>query len=167
MLIREDVITRATPQRAWELLSDPSLHTLWNPRIVDTNVWGSDAPGLGYKYRVTLELSGRRTEFDAEIVEFTSPTRFVARLEERNKGDGKNLDRYVIESYDVMTRRAGTYVNHEVRIHHSGVNIFLRMLVWLIMKVGRPTEKTIMRRFAEIAEDDGLSAPSASTGKIA
>lgn len=153
MLIHDDVVTQATPERVWELLSDPSLHELWNPKIVSTEASSLDSPGVGFRYRVTLEMSGRRTEFDAEIIEFVRPSRLVARLEERRQGDGKHFGRFVIESFVVTRRGSRTHVSHEVRIHHSGMNVFVRMLIWLIMRIGQPTGPTYMQRFAELAEE--------------
>jgi uncharacterized protein YndB with AHSA1/START domain len=154
MLIREDVITRATPERAWELISDPSLHDLWNSHIVSTEVPSTERPAQGLRYRVTYELSGRRNEFDAEITEFSPPHRFVARLEERVKGDGKNWERFAVESYVLTPRGSTTHVRHEVRIEHAGEGVLIRLLVWLISRFGKPTGKPFMERFRELAEDD-------------
>jgi uncharacterized protein YndB with AHSA1/START domain len=153
MLFREDVVTRAAPERAWALISDPSLHGQWNPRIVATETADSGPPGLGFRYRVTYELSGRRCEYDAEVVEFSPPTRFVVRLEERFKGDGSNLKRFVIETYETTLRTTGTYVRHEVRVRFAGVNVLMRLMIWLIQRTGRPAGETFMQRFAEIAEE--------------
>lgn len=154
MRIREEATTSATPERAWELLSDPALHGLWNPRIVATGVLGSGRPGVGHRYRVTYELSGRRNEFEAEIVEFEPPFRFTARLEEREKGDGTHFERHAIERYIVTPRASGTHVRHEVKIHQSGVPLGIRFLVWVMFRLGKPTGPTFMEHFAEIAEGD-------------
>ena len=159
MLIREDVVTRATPERAWELISDPSLHGLWNTHVVSTQALSSSGPGPGFRYRVTFELSGRQSEFDAEITEFSPPLRFAARLEERVKGDGRNWQRFIEETYYLTRRREGTHVRHQVRIHHSGINVFLRILIWLILRTGKPQGQTIMERFRLLAE--GEASPAA------
>jgi uncharacterized protein YndB with AHSA1/START domain len=161
VLIREDVVTRATPERAWELVSDPALHELWNPRIVRTEASGSGPPGKGYRYRVTFEMSGRRTEMDAEITEFSPPLRFAARLEERFKADGKDWQRFYDESYVITPHRDATHVRHDVRVHHSGVNLFWRFVIWLISRTGRPQEQPFMERFGELAAGDA-PRPAAS-----
>jgi len=152
VVIREDVVTRASSERAWELLSNPSLHDLWNPRIVATEMSGSGPLGLGSRYRVTYTLSGRRSEFDAEIVEWSPPWRFSARLEERVKGDGRDWKRFVEERYTLTRRGDRTHVRHQVRIHASGVNILLRLLIWLVLRTGRPQGQPFMERFRELAE---------------
>jgi uncharacterized protein YndB with AHSA1/START domain len=163
MLIREDVVTTATPERAWELIHDPSLHDLWNPRIVRTEILGGGAAGVGFRYRVTYEMSGRQSELDAEITEFSPPCRYVARLEERVKGDGRHAERWMEERYLVTRHGRGTRVRHEVRIHRSGVNLFLRILIRLLMRTGRPTGQPFMERFCELAEEraPGTAARSA------
>lgn len=153
MLIREDVVTSATPERAWELIRDPAVHGLWNQHIVGTEIFGSGTPEIGLRYRVTYELSGRRNELDAQITEFMPGERWVARLEERLKGDGRNFERNMVESY-VLTRSGGkTHVRHEVHIHHDGVHPLLKALIWFVMKFGRPVGQPMMDKFRELAED--------------
>jgi uncharacterized protein YndB with AHSA1/START domain len=154
MLIREAVTTSASPERLWQLLSDPMLHGQWNPHIVSTEALGSATPCAGNRYRITYELNGRRSEFDAEITEFMPPSRWAARMEERTKGDGSNFDRYMVESYVVSPRGTRHHICHDVRIHNPGINIFLRALIWVIQRIGKPTGPTIMQRFAQIAEGD-------------
>ena len=62
------------------------------------------------------------------------------------------MGRSMIETYDVTPRGSRTRVVHDVRVNEPGVNVLLRILVWLIMHTGRPAGKTVMQRFAEIAE---------------
>ena len=93
-------------------------------------------------------------------MEFSPPSRWVARLEERLKGDGSNFERSMVETYAVTPRGSRTHVGHDVRIDHSGVNIFLRALIWLIQHTGRPVGMTLMQRFGEIAESAGTSTPA-------
>jgi uncharacterized protein YndB with AHSA1/START domain len=158
MLIREEVDTRATPERAWELIRDPWLHVRWNPRILETEVLSSGAPAVGFRYRVTYELANHRDPFDAEIVEFVPGERWAVRLEERLKGDGRNFQRYMIESYTIAAQGDVTHVTHEVRIHHPGVNPLLRFFIWIVMRYGRPVDGTFMDRFRELAEGETRKA---------
>ena len=158
MHIREQVVTTAGPGRAWELIADVSIHGLWNPHVVDTQAWTAASPGVGSRYRVTYELSGRRNDYDAEIVEWVPEQRFGARLEERVKGDGANLARYVVETYTIERRGSGTRVVHDVRIHHDGLPWYLRALIALVMATGHPVGKTVMQQFAELAESEGSPA---------
>ncbi len=159
MLIHEEATTRATPERAWELLSDPMLHALWNPRIVNTGLSGSPRLGVGLRYRVTYELSGRHSEFDAEVTEFEAPRLLTIRLEEREKGDGKHWNRYMVERYLVSPDGDRTHVRHEVRVFQSGVPLWARVAVWLILQFGKPTGPTFMEHFAELAEEEPASEP--------
>lgn len=152
VLIREDVATRVPPERAWEMLSDPSLHAQWNPRIVSTKIVSPGPPAQGFRYRVTYELSGRRNEMEAQIIEFSPPLRFVARLEERVKGDGRNWQRFVVETYLLTRSGDRTLIRHEIRVHHAGLNPFLRLLIWFISRTGRPTGQPFMERFRELVE---------------
>ena len=155
VLIREEVQTRVTPERAWELLSDPALHSLWNPRIVATEVSGAGPPGLGFQYRVTYELAGRRDQFDAEVTEFSPPVRFSARLKARAQVRGQSWNRGSIESYTIEPRRDGVRVRHEIRVDLSGANGFLQLLTGLLSRLGPPQGDPFLERFREVAEDEG------------
>jgi hypothetical protein len=152
MLIQEQVDTAVTPDRAWELIRDPWLHGRWNSNILETEVLTQGPAALGFRYRVTYELSGKKTQFDAEITEFRPGERWTARLEERVKGDGRHFDRYMVESYTIHPQVHGAHVVHEVHIHNSGVHPALRFMAWLVMKTGRPVGKPFMERFRELAE---------------
>src|SRR5512147_2101817 len=117
MRIREESTMRADAGRAWALVCDPRRHGEWNPRIVATEVYGDGVPGRGMRYRITYEMSGRQSEFDAEVVEFTPAVRWAARLVERDQGDGGHMGRFMLESYVLEPRGGGTHVVHDVDIH--------------------------------------------------
>lgn len=160
MRIREQTLSRATPDRLWELIADPSLHPLWNPRIVETFVPDGD-PAVGFRYRVTYELNGRRSEYDAEITEVTPHARFATRLRERNQGDGRHWQRFVEETLTLSAAGHRTRVRHDVRIHHSGIPLPWRALIWLIQRLGRPTGPTFVERLSDLAEDEPPRATTA------
>jgi uncharacterized protein YndB with AHSA1/START domain len=162
MRLHEEVVTRATPERVWELIADPENHGRWNPHVVGTERISCGEPAFGARYRVTYELSGRRSEFDAVVVEFSPPKRWAARLEERTQGDGRNFGRYMTETYTVVPHGNRVHVAHDVEIVLAGVPLWLRALVWFIQKLGRPTEPTIMQRFGELAESDSPKGRSAA-----
>ena len=164
MLIREEATTRATPEQVWAMLCDPARHGSWNPRITGTEVYGSGEPGYGMRYRITYDMSGRSSQFDAEITEFSPPTRFAAKLTERATGDGSNMDRYMVESYDVSQQRGRTRVVHQVNIHAPGINVFLRALIWLIMHAGHSTRQTYMEKFARLVEASAATGNQGSAG---
>lgn len=166
MRFREQVVTTASPERAWELIADVSIHGLWNSHIVDTQVGVSGGAVVGMRYRITYELNGRRNEYDAEVVELEPSRRFVARLEERYKGDGANLSRYMIERYTLEPRGSGARVVHDVRVFNDGVPWYLRALVWLVMTTGRPVGRTIMQEFAALAEGAAAGAPAGRDAPI-
>jgi hypothetical protein len=54
-------------------------------------------------------------------------------------------------------------VRHRIVIHHSGVNVFVRALVWLIMKTGKPQGEPFLERFRRIVEDESLVAAGSSS----
>lgn len=162
MRIREEVTTQATPEQAWAMLCDPARHGSWNLRITATEIYGSGEPGFGMRYRVSYDLSGRSSQFDAEITEFSPPTRLAAKLVERATGDGAHMDRYMVESYDVSQHGGRTRVVHQVDIHAPGINIFLRALIWLIMHAGRSTGQTYMEKFAQLVEAAGREGSAGS-----
>ncbi len=160
MRIREQVLTPAAPEQAWALIRDLARHHEWNPKITATEVSGSGEPGVGTRYRITYTMSGRANEYEAEVTEWSPPHAFAARLEERVKGDGRNAARYMLERYDVTPVGARTRVVHDVRVVHSGIPLPLRILIWVIMHLGRPTEPTVMQTFAALAEKES-AAPTA------
>jgi len=126
---------------------------------VRTEMFGTSEPGIGTRYRLAYEMSGHSSEFDAEIVEFSPPRRFAARLVERNQGDGSHADRFMIESYDLLDRRGGTRILHDVAIHFAGVPWWVAALAWVITRLGKPTGQTYVEKLARLAERPRDSDP--------
>lgn len=153
MLIREEILTRVAPERAWELVSNPALHSLWNPRIVATEVSSAGPPGLGFRYRVTYEMTGRRDQFDAEVTEFSPLVRYCARLKARGQGRGESR-RGSIESYTIAPEPGGVRVRHEIRADLSGVNGFRRILIGFLSRFGRPQGDPYLEQFRQVAEEE-------------
>jgi hypothetical protein len=166
MHIREQGMTTATPERCWELLSDVTRHGQWNAHVVDTQAWDGRVTGVGSRFRVTYELSGKRNEYDAEIVEWVPGSRFAARLEARVKGDGAHADQFVIESYRLEPARGGTRVVHDVRIEHDGLPWYWKLLVAFILTFGHPVGPSLLAGFASLAEA-GDPAGAAETPRAA
>jgi hypothetical protein len=163
MRFREEVFVDATPDRVWELIADPLAHGQWNPRVVATEVVSSGVPALGSRYRVTYQMSGKRFEYDADVVEFSPLTRWAARFEARNQGDGRDFRRFMTESYSVIPHGPRVQVVHDVDVDFSGVNFCVRALIWLIQRTGHPVERTILQGLAEIAE----ATPSPDRSRVA
>ncbi len=165
MRVREEAIAKVPAERAWSILADPELHSLWNPRILRTVRSGFGPWTVGSRYRIRYDLGRGAVEFDAEITEFRPPALLVARLEERVRPSEPDARRrWVEERYELRPAGPHTRVVHEVVVHHSGVPWPLRALVWLIMRFGEPVGQTYMEKFAELAEGD-LALASPASGR--
>lgn len=154
MLILEEITVQTGPEHAWELLSDPSCHGLWIPHIVATKASSHGPAGRGFRYRVTYEMAGRRSEFDAEVTEFEPPLMYGARLSSRVQGLGQRWDREVFERYRIEARESGCHVRHEVQIDLRGVNPLIRGLIWVLSRFGRPRGLPFLQKFRRVAESE-------------
>ena len=88
------------------------------------------------------------SEFLAEFVHFEPPTKLVI----RHTGGPDSQNRVIEEMYELSERDGGTFLIQTIHIDNAGINIFLRFLVWLIQRWGRPTGKRYLETLRDIIE---------------
>ena len=148
MILKDTVQIKSPPDTVWMFIEDPERMKSWNPKIqcISSISWGERA--IGYRYRVTYVMKGKTSDFLAEIVEYRKPEKLVIRLTEGNLPRGS----YVNEIYQLSATIEGTLLEQRVEIHNSGINIFLRLLIALISRFGKPTGEKYLEKLKELVE---------------
>ena len=153
-----DSISINTPAAiVWAFLVNPANLPLWNPKVKRISPASFSAPGPGYRYAITYQMHerARSTEFLAEFVRFEPPLNLVI----RNTGGLGSRNQIIEEIYELSERGGGTFLVQTVDIRNSGINLFLRLLIWFIQRWGKPTGKRYLETLRDIIEQRMATPP--------
>ena len=139
------------PARAvWAFLENPANMLRWNPKVKHVSPSSFSGPQQGYRYAITYQMHerARASEFQAEFVHFEPFSKLVI----RHTGTQSPHDRVIEEIYELSERDGGTFLTQTIHIENSGINIFLRLLIWIIQRWGKPTGKPYLETLRDIIE---------------
>jgi hypothetical protein len=136
----------------WAFLENPANMLLWNPKVKHVSPSSFSVPQQGYRYAITYQMheNARASEFLAEFVHFEPFSKLVI----RHTGGLSPRDRVIEEVYELSERDGGTFLTQTIHIENSGINIFLRFLIWIIQRWGKPTGKPYLAALRDIIERD-------------
>lgn len=148
------IFIHSPPATVWAFLRDPENMLRWNPNVRSVSSPSFSDFGRGYRFAITYQLSekSRPANFQAEFVQFDPPSKLVIRQTEELASP---QSRTIEEVYELADRDGGTQLVQTIRIEHSGINLFLRFLIWAVQKWGRPTGTTHLAILRETIEQDG------------
>jgi hypothetical protein len=134
----------------WAFLENPANMLLWNPKVKNVTPSSFSSPGQGYRYAITYQMheTSRASEFLAEFVQFEPFSKLVI----RHTGGLSPHDRVIEEIYELSQRNGGTFLTQSIHTENSGINVFLRLLIWLIQRWGKPTGKPYLETLRDIIE---------------
>jgi len=132
----------------WAFLEDPKNMLLWNPKVKRVSPSAFASPQQGYRYSITYQMHERAkpTEFLAEFVHFEPLSKLVI----RHTGGLSPHNSVIEEIYELSERDGGTFLKQTIKIGNSGINIFFRILIWLIQRWGKPTGKRYLETLRDI-----------------
>jgi len=136
----------------WAFLENPGNMPLWNPKVKCVSPSSFSRPQQGYRYAITYQMheNSRASEFQAEFVHFEPSAKLFIRL----TGGLSPRDSVISESYELTERDGGTFLKQTINIENSGINIFFRLLIWIIQRWGKPVGKPYLGTLRDIIETD-------------
>ena len=153
MKLVNSVFINSSPDTVWAFLENPENMLLWNPKVKHVSPSCFSSPKQGYRYAITYQMSGNAiaSELEAEFVHFEPLSKLTIR---HTGGLSSPPGRIIEENYELAERNGGTFLTQTICIRNSGINIFLRLLIWIIQKWGKPTGKPYLEVFRDIIEMD-------------
>jgi hypothetical protein len=135
----------------WAFLKIPANMPLWNPKVKRISPSSFSGPQQGYRYAITYQMheTSRASEFLAEFVHFEPFSKLVI----RHTGGLSPHDSVIEEIYELSERDGGTFLTQTINIENSGINIFFRILIWIIQRWGKPTGKQYLATLRDIVEN--------------
>ena len=155
MKISEQIQIKARPEVVWKLIEDPAQICLWNPKLIQVVPVSSGQRRVGYCYRATYEMSGKRSEMSFEIREYEPFRKWSAHGNTiKSEAVIKIQNSGVIESYELIEKGEGTLVKQEIDMDMSYQPFWLRILVWIILKTGKPVGSGPLDKLKQLVEGE-------------
>lgn len=153
MKLENSIFIKRPPGAVWAFLENPENMPLWNPNVKHVSPSCFSNPQQGYRYAITYQMGGNAaaSEFQAEFVHFEPVSKLVIR---HTEGLSSHQNRVIEETYELAERDGGTFLTQTIRVENSGINIFLRLLIWVIQKWGKPVGKPYLGTLRDIIERD-------------
>ncbi len=150
MKLLYQIYVDTSPSCVWQVLGDPNLMELWNPKCVRSQA--DKGPFVaGYTYHATFVL-GRNSEKTVEcLIEEYQPERI---LTIKYSGNAFKLGGYVNETFLLSAQNRGTKIKQVVDFTHSGVPFVIQLLMKFIHTVGYSVGKGPLEGIKELAEQN-------------
>jgi hypothetical protein len=157
MILRDRASIGRTPEEVWHFIEDPLLMKSWNFRIAEIVPVTLGERKEGFRYRVRYALAGRESNFEAEIMEYQKPYRFVLHM----AGGGLRKGGYIQEIYELSESNGGTLLRQKIEAYETGMNFLRRLMVIFLYHVARPAGKKQLLRLKKLAETPAAPSPGA------
>ncbi len=146
MILRDRINIDCTTDAVWHLIEDPVLMKTWNLRVREVVPVTLERRKEGCRYRIRYQLSTLESNFEAEIMEYHEPQRFVLHL----SGGCLPKGSYIQESYD-LSGGGSTSLLQTVELYGRGIGIMSKAL-FLLSHLLRPSRKGHLLRLKRVAE---------------
>ncbi|MFZ2300942.1 MAG: SRPBCC family protein [Gallionella sp.] len=152
MKLVNSIFINSPPETVWDFLKKPENMLLWNPKVKHVSPSCFSDIQQGYRYAITYQMSesAMASKFQAEFSHFEPFSKLVIR---HTGGLSAPQDRIIEETYELLARNGGTFLTQTICIRNSGINIFLRLLIWIIQKWGKPTGEPYLGTLRDIIEN--------------
>ncbi len=150
MILYDRIDVNVTTEQVWEVLDDPALMELWNPKCVRCEVDRRQVH-VGLCYRASFRMSGPPRETDCEIL----ACRPCELLTTRFFMEAPVPVGHVDETFRLRPHQQGTRIVHEVDFTHSGLPRWLQVFMKVMDLVGRKAGKSSLDGIKELAEVPG------------
>ncbi len=153
MILRDQIVIERSAQEVWPYVENPERMMSWNPKVKKvTRAHWDGRPGVGFRYGIMYEMSGKVGEMEAEVTTYEPPFRLVIRL----TGGRLPEKAYVEEIYELSEDNGRTLLRQKIIMHHSGINIVFRLLIFFVSRFGRPTGKTYLETLKGLVENESV-----------
>ncbi len=78
--VEESILTSASPERLWEVATDPRLAPRWNPNVTDVKDISGVPVSTGTTWTQVVKILGRPQAMHARVVECDPPRKGVVEL---------------------------------------------------------------------------------------
>jgi len=151
MRLYDHIYVKVPPCSVWEVLCNPNLMELWNPKCVRCHA-GNGPFGVGFLYEATFRLGGGPERLAHCMIEEYQCNKL---LTTKYSGPAFKMGGYVKETYHLIPKLEGTHLKQSIDFGHSGIPIIIQLIMVIIHTVGYSVGKGPLNGIKELAEEKG------------
>jgi uncharacterized protein YndB with AHSA1/START domain len=163
MKIHESIDIGAPPQAVWAQLVDPQLLADWHVKLVEVRRTVRGPVHVGERFGTSYVMNAGRRDAQQAEAEVTRCDPWTT-LELRHHFHVDGRARYVDEVFALQPRCEGreTRVTQSVDLAGAGIPLWLRALMWCIMRTGEPKGEGILEPLKRVCEAAAAGTPGRS-----
>lgn len=150
MKLRVHTTIRASASEVWPYLVDPVLQAAWNPKVVSVDRPADGPVQAGERFLMIYRMSGKEKLSRVEVTGLVPNQSLV--FEHHMDEDGKA--RTAIEAYTLTPTPNGVKLTQSIDLSRMNIPLPIRVLVWLITRLGKPVERPYLDRLKQMIESD-------------
>lgn len=125
-------VYNASPAELWQIIHEPGNMPAWNPKCVECDP--VNGGGLGSRFKVVFEMSGKRKQARGEIIEFEPMERIRFRYHYEESSKMGSVD----EAYAIAAKGPHQcHLRHETDFQKSTLPTWLKILIGLLGRFGK------------------------------
>ncbi len=137
------------PLKVWEILSNPNLMELWNPKCVSSKA-GQGPFGFGSSYEATFRMgTSPQVSLTCTIEEYE----LNKLLTTKYSGPAFKMGGYVKETFRLIPKGDRTILKQTVDFGYSGISIIIQLIMKIIHIIGKTSGKGPLDGIKELAEE--------------
>lgn len=147
MLHQESIVIDAPIDRVWEYVGSPDLWSLFHVKVESSELTGSQGGRIGSVYAIVFRMGSQTTPTRCEITDIR-PGMMIQVLSTGSDSIAAEI------TYSLQDVEGRTRVDERVKVIAPKLNIFVRALVWLIERFGKPVGETTLMKLKRIIEEE-------------
>jgi len=152
VLLKEKITICASPAAVWEYIGSPELWSLFHCKSAgDSTLVSAQADTVGARYEMMFRLGSHTSLAVCEIVERQTEHLIAVDSTKFEEGDRKKTMTARI-TYTLSGHGDKTKVVEKIEFDSKLIPIYIRPVVWLISRIGKPVGQTTLQGLRRVVE---------------
>jgi len=150
MRFKDKITIQARSDQVWEYVGSPEVWPLFHSKCGKCEPVGLQGGRVGALYDMEFRLGARPMPSRCEIVDLRIGR--VIQLKSTVATPVKGRHPYALITFELDDLGQTTKVRERVEVYDHGINLFLRGLIWLISRLGKPSGETTLMKLKRAIE---------------
>ena len=153
MRLKESIRIQARADQVWEYVGSPEVWPLFHSKAGECTLLSLQADVIGARYEMEFRLGNKTSPTQCEIVDLHVGRMIQLRSQLREIDKKTRWAPSAVMTYELEDLGFETKVSERVDLDLPGINVLLRLLMWLFMRLGKPSGETSLVRLKRILEE--------------
>lgn len=152
MIFTEEIVIDAPPDKVWEYVGSLACWSLFHAKAGEYRQVSSQDDGVGAVYEMEFRLGSKAKPTRCEIEEYRIGTLISVRSEMIDVEKPGKPTYSAVMTFVLEDRGGETKVTETLDADFSDVPFWLKPLIWLISRIGKPVGETTLVKLKRVVE---------------